>query len=45
MRKRILLILLLLPLVATLFGQSGLSINGVNEAELIYRMAEDSLNV
>jgi hypothetical protein len=44
MHKRLLLILLSLLLLSLLPAQNTLSINGLNEAQFIYRTAPDSLN-
>lgn len=45
MKKRLVLPLLLLLLSLGLGAQNTLMINGLNEAQMIYRSAEDSLNV
>jgi hypothetical protein len=44
MRIKLALLLLTLVLCIGLYGQNTLSINGLNEAQFIYRTAEDSLN-
>lgn len=44
MRIKLLLLLLILFSGLSLHGQNTLSINGLNEAQFIYRTAEDSLN-
>jgi hypothetical protein len=42
--RRIVLLFLLLAAIAGLGAQNTLSLNGINEAQFIYRTAEDSLN-
>lgn len=44
MHKRIILLLLALLLISLLSAQNTLSINGLNEAQFVYRTAVDSLN-
>ncbi|MCB5267773.1 MAG: DUF6029 family protein [Candidatus Cloacimonetes bacterium] len=45
MNRKLCFLIIFSLLILTLSAQSNLQINGINEAQMIYRSAEDSLNV